>query len=193
MEKLIKIFKQNKGYLSSSELTGRTMRYQLQKMIDDGSVSKLKRGVYCLNEELSKRQMIDTERIIPQSVLCLFSAWSHYNLSLSIPNSYYLAIEKSRKVSIPEFPLINIVYLKKEYFELGIIEKEIEDIKVKIYDIEKSVCDAVKYRNKIGMEITSEVIRNYLANKKRNINKLVEYAKKMRIYNTLKMYIEVQL
>ena len=64
---------------------------------------------------------------------------------------------------------------------------------VKIYDIEKSVCDAVKYRNKVGMELTSEVIKNYLMLNTRNIDKLVKYAKAMRVYNTLKIYLEVQL
>ena len=193
MQALIQIFKQNKGYLRSKELSSRPMRYQLELLMKQHLVSRIKRGVYCLNAEASKQQIIDVERIVPGGVLCLYSAWSYYNLTLNIPDAYYVAIEKSRKVTLPAFPAIKVIYLKREYFELGIDAKVIEGIDVRIYDMEKCVCDAVKYRNKAGMDITSEVIKNYLALKNRNIDKLVKYAREMRVYNTLKMYIEVQL
>ena len=193
MKELLQIFKTNKGYISAKELKSRTMRNHLQKLIDKGEVSRLKWGVYCLNKEIPKRQMIDVERIVPGGVICLYSAWSHYQLSLSIPNAFHLAIEKSRKISLPNHPRIVLTYLKKEYYELGIEPVSIEGFNVKIYDIEKCVCDAVKYRNKVGMELTAEVLRNYLALRNRNIDKLVKYAKAMRIYPTLKMYLEVQL
>jgi len=193
MKELLQIFKSNKGYLSSGELTSRTMRNQLQKLMEQGKASRLKGGVYCLNEEIAKRQMIDVERIVPDGVLCLYSAWSHYQLSLTIPNAIHLAIEKSRKISLPNHPKIMLTYLKKEYYEMGIETINIEGFKVKIYDIEKCVCDAVKYRNKVGMELTSEILKNYIALKTRNIDKLVKYARAMRIYTTLKMYLEVNL
>jgi predicted transcriptional regulator of viral defense system len=193
MEELIKLFRQNNGYLRSREVKNRAMNYKLQKMIREGTVTRIKRGVYCLNDELSKRQMIDTERIVPGGVLCLYSAWSYYNLTLSIPDAWYLAVEKSRKVVLPSYPPIKLVFLKKEYFEYGIETHSIEGMEVKVYDLEKCVCDAVKYRNKTGMEVTAEVLKSYLARENRNIDKLVSYAKKMRVYSTLKMYMEVQL
>ncbi len=193
MEELIQLLKKNNGYIQSSEITGRKMRYQLQGLIKQGLVSRLKRGVYTLDEELAKRQMIDISRIVPGGVLCLHSAWYVNNLSVFIPDAFYVAILKSRKVTLPAFPAIKLIYLQKEYFELGIETKLIEDINTKIYDIEKCVCDAVKYRNKIGMETTAEIIKNYLVHESRNIDKLIKYAKKMRVYNTLKIYVETQL
>ena len=193
MRELLEIFKRNKGYLSSNELVSRTMRNHLQKLIEQQKVSRVKRGVYCLNEEVTKRQMIDVERIIPGAVLCLYSAWSYYQLTLTIPNAFHLAVEKSRKITLPNHPKIIVTYLQKEYYAMGIETTTIEGFMVKIYDIEKSVCDAVKYRNKVGMELTSEVIKNYLMLNTRNIDKLVKYAKAMRVYNTLKIYLEVQL
>ncbi len=193
MEELIQLLKKNNGYIQSSEITGRKMRYQLQELIKQGHVSRLKRGVYTLDEELAKRQMIDIGRIVPGGVLCLHSAWYFNNLSVFIPDAFYVAIEKSRKITLPDFPTIKLIYLKREYYELGIETKAIEGISTKIYDIEKCVCDAVKYRNKIGMETTAEIIKNYLSLKDRNLDKLIKYAKQMRVYNTLKIYTETQL
>jgi predicted transcriptional regulator of viral defense system len=193
MKELFQLFKQNQGYLSTKELNSRAMQYQLQKLLQQRTVTRIKRGVYCLNEEVAKRRMPDIERIVSGSVLCLWSAWSHYNLTLTVPDAWYVAVEKSRKISLPEYPPIKLVYVQKEYFELGIETTVIERITVRIYDIEKCVCDAVKYRNKTGMEVTSEILKNYLALKNRNLDKLTRYARQMRVYNILKMYIEVQL
>lgn len=193
MKELIQLFEQNKGYLSAGDLKSRAMQYLLQKLVREGKVTRIKRGVYCLTDELAARQMIDTERIVPGSVLCLWSAWSHYNLTLSIPDAWYLAVEKSRKVVLPDYPPVKLVFLKEEYYRLGIENLIIEGLQVKMYDIEKCVCDAVKYRNKAGMEVTAEILKNYLSLPSRNIDKLVGYAKQMRIYNILKMYLEVQL
>ncbi len=193
MTKIENIFKKNNGYLSAHEVTSRSMWYHLQKMIALGQVSKIKRGVYVLNAAIANHKMIDTQRIVPKSVLCLYSAWDYYHLTTTIPGAYYLAVEKSRKINLPEFPPIKMVYLKKEYFELGVKDICIDGFRMNIYDIEKSVCDAVKYRNKIGIETTAEIINKYLALKNRNIDKLVKYAKKMRIYTTLKLYLEIKL
>jgi predicted transcriptional regulator of viral defense system len=193
MKELIQLFEQNKGYLSAGDLKSRAMQYPLQKLVQQGVVTRIKRGVYCLSDELSERQMIDVERIVPGGVLCLWSAWSYYNMTLSIPDAWYLAVEKSRKIVLPEYPHVKLVYLQLETYQLGIETRVIEGLQVKIYDLEKCVCDAVKYRNKVGMEATSEILKNYLSLPGRNIDKLVGYAKQMRIYNILKMYLEVQL
>jgi predicted transcriptional regulator of viral defense system len=193
MEELIKLFRQNKGYLRTKEIKIRSMNFHLQKMVREGIVTRLKRGVYCLNDELSERKMIDVDRIVPGGVLCLYSAWSYYNLTLSIPDAWYIAVEKSRKVILPVFPPIKLVFLKGKYYEIGIETHSIEGMQVKIYNLEKCVCDAVKYRNKTGMEVTAEVLKTYLSLENRNIDKLVSYAKKLRVYPTLKMYLEVQL
>ena len=73
------------------------------------------------------------------------------------------------------------------------MEKEISGYKVLITDMERSVCDAVKYRNKIGLDVCGEVIDNYLKNENRNITLLHEYAGRLRVKNTLTIYLETRL
>ena len=77
--------------------------------------------------------------------------------------------------------------------KIGVTEMEICGYQVKITDVERSVCDAVKYRNKIGLDVCSEIINEYLKRKDRNISRLCEYAKQLRVYNTLSKYLEVVL
>lgn len=77
--------------------------------------------------------------------------------------------------------------------EFGIIKKSISGYDVLITDMERTVCDAVKYRNKIGLDVCGEVIDNYLKKENRNISLLHEYAQKLRVKNIMTTYLETRL
>ena len=170
----------NGGYISSSEAKAQGLYNKLLYEVEKGTVERVRQGVYALDEGLSK-PMIDVGRLVPCGVLCMYSAWAHYGLTTQIPLSFCVAIERSHKVTLPEYPPIEIFFLSKNIFELGISDAVIEGFHVKIYDIEKSVCDAIKHRNRIGVDVSSEILRNYLARQDRNIMRLYEYANAMRL------------
>lgn len=190
--KVIKSIQDKGGFIRTDEVAGRTEYEHIRKAIEDGTLVRVRQGVYAEQLALANT-MIDVDKIVPEGVVCLYSAWSHYELTTQIPGAYCIAIDAKRKVTIPEYPPINLYYWKKENLILGVIETEISGYKVKITDVEKSVCDAVKYRNKIGLDVCSEVIREYLKRKDRNITRLCEYAKQLRVYNTLSKYFEIAL
>jgi len=171
---------QNGGYISSAEAKEKNLYNQLLYEVEKGTIIRVRQGIYALNEGLAK-PMVDVERLVPGGVLCTYSAWSYYGLSTQIPLSYCIAIERSRKVVLPDYPPIELFYLSSKVFELGVTEAVIEGFTVKIYDLEKSVCDAIKYRNRVGIDVSSEIFRNYLTRKDSNITKLYSYANAMRI------------
>ena len=166
---------------------------RLLKMVDEGVVARVKRGVYHYEDAGFDSTMIDIEKIVPRGVLCLYSAWAYYELSVQIPQSFNIAIERKRKIQLPEYPPITLYYWTSEYQELGVVEQDIAGYRVKIYDLEKSVCDAVKYRTKTGMDLMSEILKNYLKRKDRNLSLLMGYSKKMRIEKILKTCLEIEL
>lgn len=171
---------QNGGYISSAEAKEKNLYNQLLYEAEKGTIIRVRQGIYALNEGLAK-PMVDVERLVPGGVLCMYSAWSYYGLSTQIPVSYCIAIERSRKVVLPDYPPIELFYLSSKVFELGVTEAVIEGFTVKIYDLEKSVCDAIKYRNRVGIDVSSEIFRNYLSRKDCDITKLYSYASVMRI------------
>jgi predicted transcriptional regulator of viral defense system len=191
--KLQKLFVKNKGYLTRKQIPDKSTYNHLLVLVNDGIIERIKPGVYFYEKTSRDNTMIDVDKIIPGGVLCLYSAWTHYELTVQIPNSFNIAIEKNRKITLPNYPPITLYYWKQEYYEMGITTQTIAGYKVKIYDLEKSVCDAVKYRTKIGMETTSEILKIYLKREGRNLTKLMDYAKKMRIEKILKTYLEVKL
>lgn len=64
---------------------------------------------------------------------------------------------------------------------------------VRITDLERSVCDAVKYRNKVGLDVCAELIRSYARLKERNLSRLSEYAQKLRLTKVMNNYLEIAI
>ena len=192
MDKIHRALTKSGGVIRSYELQEPRAYYNINKEIKSGNVIRIKNGVYMLPEELAST-MIDVARIVPGGVVCLYSAWDYYGLTTQIPDGFYIAIEKHRKVVVPEIMGIILCYWQEKYCTMGVEEIEIANHKVKIFCIEKSVCDAIKFRNKIGTEVAIEILKNYLKRKERNISLLMDFAKQMRILSTMRQYIEMGL
>ena len=180
------------GTIRTRELNEPRAYYNINKEIKSGNVIRIKNGVYMFSNDLASN-MIDIERIVPNGVICMYSAWDYYGLSTQIPNGFYVAVEKHRKVVVPEISGIILCYWENKYCTMGVQETEIGKHKVKIFCIEKCVCDAIRFRNKIGLDVAIEILKNYLKLKNRNISRLVEFAKQMRIYSVIKQYLEMGL
>lgn len=177
-ETLIQKFKANQGWLHSKDFGYQPAVYKwLDKMIENQDVEKVKKGLFRHVEFSHYNELEDMNRYYPQAVFCLFSAWHHYELSTTIPYKYHLAFPHKANPAKIEYPPVKFYYWSEDQFRLGIQQVN----NMRIYDIEKSVCDAVKFRNKVGEEITYEVIKNYMRSKDRNIEKLMTYAQQMRI------------
>lgn len=192
MAKIHRALTKSGGVIRSYELQEPRAYYNINKEIKSGNVIRIKNGVYMLPEELAST-MIDVARIVPGGVVCLYSAWNYYGLTTQIPDGFYIAIEKHRKVVVPDIMGIILCYWQEKYCTMGVVETEIANHKVKIFCIEKSVCDAIKFRNKIGTEVAIEILKNYLKRKERNISLLMDFAKQMRILSTMRQYIEMGL
>lgn len=189
---IIDTVQQQGGFITTGEVKSRGEYEQLRHAAEEGNLVRIRKGVYAETSALANN-MIDVERIVPRGVLCLYSAFSHHGLSTQVPASTCIAIDARRKVRLPDYPIIDLYYWKKEYLEFGIMQKEISGYDVLITDLERTVCDAVKYRNKIGLDVCGEVIDSYLKKDNRNISLLHEYAQILRVKNILTTYLETRL
>lgn len=180
------------GFIKASEVKTRGEYEQLRRAAEEGTLLRLRNGVYVETSALANN-MVDVERIVPGGVLCLYSAFAHYGLSTQVPSSFCIAIEAKRKLRLPDYPIIDLYYWKKENLGFGIMQKVLSGYVVRITDLERTVCDAVKYRNKIGLDVCGEVIDNYLKMDNRNISLLNEYAIRLRLRTILTKYLETRL
>ena len=152
----------------------------------------IRRGIYATLEQLANT-MIDLEVVVPDGILCLFSAWNIHGLTTFLPQAYHVAIKRGKKIRLPEYPTIALHFLAESILELGTEEKVVSNYEIKVYNVELSVCDAIKFRNKIGIDVCSKVVNNYLALPNRDLTLLMDNANKLRIAKTLEKYLEIKL
>lgn len=190
------IFYNNNGYARTKDIVEANIHKKyLRDLLDEGSIYKLKRGLYKWNElEFDfSNEIVDVAKIVPEGVVCLTSALSYYDLTTYTPSEYQIAIYRKSKVVLPDYPPINLCYFSKKYFHTGINQINIEGNLIRIYDIEKTISDSFRYSNEIPKDILLESIKEYMKRRNKNINKLMKYAQNTSAESLITKYLEVLL
>ncbi|MCR4673353.1 MAG: hypothetical protein K5637_09030 [Lachnospiraceae bacterium] len=167
--------------------------YKIGQMEMNGKLHRINRTTY---ENLSytgdENDFINAAAYVPDGVICLMSAARYYELTNFLPDVINVAIDRKKKVStLPNWPKIKVFYFDATRMNNGVTEITEGGDSFRIFDIEKTVSDIIYYRNKIGIEETSEVLRNYLKRQDRQIDRLYSYAKMLRCESIIRTYLEV--
>lgn len=166
--------------------------YQLNQLIQSGQVLKVKQGIYKWNDS-DRSELVEVARIVPEGVFCLFTACQYHELSNFVASSYHLSIPKKSKIVLPIYPPIKLYYWEAASYQTGKTEIELDSAPIQIYDVEKTVCDVIRQRNKVGLDIVKEVVATYLQRTDRNLAKLVEYASELGLKNYISNYLNLLL
>ena len=188
------IIDENKKFITTDELKNMGYSYyKIGKLEKDGILSRINRSTYeNLTYQGDENDFFSAEAYVPNGVICLMSAARYYELTNFLPDAVDVAIERKKRVNtLPEWPEIKIFYFDSLRMTLGVTEICEGDNCFHIFDIEKTVVDIIYYRNKVGIEETSEVLRNYLKRKDRQIDSLYAYAKLLRCEKVVRTYLEV--
>lgn len=167
--------------------------YDIGQLVAGKSLERVKRGLYRWRQYREEcNEMVEVANIVPKGVFCLHTAINYYELSTYIPKEYNIAILRTmRKPGLPDYPPIKVVYFSAERYYTGVSDIIIDDQKIPIYDLEKTVCDAVAYRNKLGIDIVREVMENYISRPDKKLQRLAGYAEKLRIARIMNTYLEI--
>ena len=188
--KILKLFKN--GYLTTKDVTDNNIpRAYLTKLIKDDKIERVSRGVY-----IKKNEFVD-EFVILQSksknaIYSNTTALYLHGFSNRIPIKYDITINSGYNGSLQKEDNVNLFYTKRELLELGVINYKLDSGNIiRVYDLDKTICDIIKNKKKIDAEIFNKAVREYFYSKKKNTLKLYEYAKKMNIYNKVRDTFEV--
>ena len=185
---------ENKKFITTTELKDMGYSYyKIGKLEKNGLFRRVNRSTYeNLSYKGDENDFFSAEAFVPNGVICLMSAARYYELTNFLPDTVDVAIERKKKVvTLPDWPEIKIFYFDPVRMDLGVTEVREGDNVFHIFDIEKTVVDIIYYRNKIGIEETSEVLKNYLKRRDRQIDRLYAYAKRLRCEKVVRTYLEV--
>lgn len=173
------LFKKHDGVMKTAELydSGIT-KYELKKLLASNILERISKGYYKLeNQEISDIGIVS--KVVPGAVLCFDSALFHYDYSDRIPSAIHIAINKDVSKSKVKFdyPFVKAYFVEPFLLELGVEKTTIDDTEMLIYSRDRLICDCLFYENKMDIELLNKAIINYIKDPKKNISKLMEFAK----------------
>ncbi len=193
-DKILNYAKENNGYITTKEAENLEINSTfLSNLVNDKKLERVGIGIYKLPE-----YPIDNFYILSKSSknMCYSHATALYlhNMSDRIPLVYDVTVPYNYSGNLLNNESVSLRYVKDDAFELGMIElKTINDLTVKCYDLERTLCDIIKDKNYVDKEIYSKALKEYAKNKNKNVLKLVKYAKKLDIEDKVVELMEVLL
>ena len=191
-EIVLELLKQ-KPLLLSRELTSEGIdRKTIKRMTDSGELIRIARGLYSAADYIpdSNYSLLEAHKLVRQGVICLLSALAYYEIGTQNPSMVWMAIPNRTWMPQVETSPVQIVRFSGKSYNEGITEINIENEAVRIYNIPKTVADCFKYRNKIGLDIAIEAVKDVLQQKKSTVDELLHYAAICRVRSVITPYLE---
>jgi predicted transcriptional regulator of viral defense system len=169
-------------------------RAPLTRLVRRGDLVRTGRGLYALPDaEISEHHSLAEAAVrVPNGVVCLLSALRFHELGTQNPHQVWLAIHPKARLPRVEQPPIHIVRFSGPALTLGIEEHGIDGVQVRVFSAAKTVVDCFRYRNKLGLDVALEALRDYL-DRGGAPDDLWKIAQECRMARVMQPYIEASL
>jgi predicted transcriptional regulator of viral defense system len=182
-----------KGILRARDLQSVSLpRRHLVRLVADGVLLHSGRGLYSLatSNASEHRSLAEACARVPAGVVCLLSALRFHGLTTQNPWEVWLAITPAKRKPRIDHPPLRIARFSGPAFTEGVEHHRIEGIDVRIYSPAKTIADCFKYRNKIGIDIAIEALRDAWSKRAATSDQLWQFAKVCRVTNVMRPYLE---
>ena len=167
-------------------------RVVLTRLTASGQLEKVGRGLYRLPginaSEYETLSAVATR--VPQAVFCLLTALQFHGLTTELPRQVWLAMPRGSHVPKIDYPPVKMVQFTGEAYAEGVEVFERDQVGLRVYSVAKTVADCFKHRNKIGLDVALEALRDARAQKKASAGELWRFAKICRVANAMRPYLE---
>lgn len=193
-EIILEMVKKNNGMITTAMITKSGIsRGNLKYLVDKGKLEKASRGVYVL-PEVWEDEFLNLQSRFKRGVFSNETALFLYDLTDRTPNRYCMTFPSSYNLTRPKEENIRCMQAKEPLYNMGITEiKTPAGNTIQSYCMERTLCDILRPHSKTDIQIVTEAFRRYAKRLDRNIPKLSEYAKILRVEKRLRSYLEVLL
>ena len=181
------------GILRPRDLEERGLsREHLRRLHRRGLLQRSGRGLYTLADaELTENHSVAAAcKRVPRGVVCLLSALRFHDLTTQLPFEVWMAVHPKARRPKLDHPPLRIVRFSGKSLSEGVEEHLVEGVSVRVYALAKTVADCFKYRNKIGLEVALEALREFWRDKRGTMDELWRYAEICRVTNVIRPYLE---
>ena len=194
LEKLEELINKQHGTVMSADLDLYDIpRTYLQMMVADGKLERVERGVYVSTDAIED-EMYSMQTKYAKLIYSHETALYLHGLSDRTPFEFSASVPSGYKVVRAVAERFKIYYIKKELHELGVETiQSSHGNPIKTYNIERTVCDIIRSRSRIDIQILNEALKRFVKLKSSDLSLLMDYAKKLKIDTVLKNYLELLL
>ena len=164
----------------------------LSRLVATGELERIARGLYRLPEDAVSEHhgMAIAAAAVPHGVICLLSALQYHGIGTHIPSEVWMAMDRRARRPALRFPPLRIVRYTGASLTEGVEAHRIEGREVRVYNVAKTIADCFKYRNKIGLEVALEALREAWRARRFTMDELDRYAAICRLQQVMRPYLE---
>ncbi len=163
----------------------------LTRLVRSGALVRVGRGLYSLADgsPTADRTVVEAARRVPRGIICLLSALRIHGLTTQMPPAVWIAIDVKARRPLAAGPPLEIIRMSGPALTSGIEERTLEGVRVRVYGPAKTVADCFKFRNKIGLDVAIEALRDY-RRRRGSVDELLRYAEICRVTRVIRPYLE---
>ncbi|HWC18437.1 MAG TPA: type IV toxin-antitoxin system AbiEi family antitoxin domain-containing protein [Terriglobales bacterium] len=170
----------------------RIPRTYLNRIAERGQLQRIERGLYTAeflpaSEHIS---LLEVSRRVPKGVICLLSALNFHKIGTQVPHEVWIAIDVKGWEPRVTSPAVRVVRFSGKALHFGIQDKQVRGGKIRVFNAAKTIADCFKFRNKIGLDVALEALRDSYRQKKATMTQLWEAAEVCRVANVMRPYLE---
>ena len=193
-DKVNALFEEGNGYLPTRKmLDNKITTIQIRTMLEEGKIEKISHGNYWNLMSGKKKpkhyKMLEACMTNKKAVICSLSACYFHGLLDEEPDKLYVATARTDRGGMKlNFPV------SRHYFSVSSFEDDVLNVKtgggsIRIYDMDRSVCDCIRLEKEIGRDTVELVVENYMNSKKKKPTHLLKYADRMRYGKIVREYL----
>jgi predicted transcriptional regulator of viral defense system len=192
-KKLEHLFKQKQGLVTRNEVISAGINTrELTEGVNSGRIERVQPGVYRMAnaQGFDKDWLLQVSYRVPKGVVCLLSAMEYHKLSTFIPHEIHLALPTGSYLPKFDYPKVELHQFKNALYSYGIENHSIGPSEIKVYSVEKTLADLLRFQKRYGLELFLESLKTYWSTKRKSAPKLLEAAKVCGVERSMKTYLQ---
>ena len=167
-------------------------RMYLAQLLKQGLVRKISRGLYATpqRKETEYSSFAEIASKQPKALVCLVSALSFHGLTTQAPHEVWIAIGNKDRIPTMSYPPLRVVRFGGETLTEGVASHTMDGVEVNVTNVAKTIADCFKFRNKIGLDLALEALKEAVQSKRATMDELWRYSQLCRVHNVMRPYLE---
>jgi predicted transcriptional regulator of viral defense system len=191
-ERALKLAHRRRGVTARDLAAAGIHRQVLSRLVESGELERIVRGLYRLPEHplTEHHGLAMAGAAVPRGVICLLSALQFHGIGTQLPSEVWIAIDRRARRPALKYPPLRVVRYTGAALTEGAESHRIEGQAVRVYNVAKTVADCFKYRNKIGLDVALEALREAWRARRFTMDELDRYAGICRVHRVMRPYLE---